>query len=634
MAVERRTVLLPAAFLLAFTLHAQSILQRHVEVHADRVPLGEALALVAHDGHFKLSYNAALVPADSIVSVSVDHTVAAALRMLLPARVQWKESGEHIILQEAAGEEARFTARGTVLDAISGGPVVRASVYEVQASTAARTANDGSFALEVSGMRERTALLVAKAGYRDTVVFVGRDGLAGRVTLRPREKLEYLEPRCVSDRCVVEDLGVARLLVPTAQMETAENLALVERREVQASLLPGIGTNKEISGAVVNHVSFNVIGGYARGLEGFELGGCFNMERRDVRGVQIAGAANLVGGDTKGLQLAGGLNHTMRSLQGVQVAGFGNIVWDTLVGAQISGGANVVKGRMRGAQISGGSNVALQDVDGLQVGGGMNVCVRDVHRTQIAGAFNYGRNVGGVQFACAGNVAIGSVGGGQVGLGFNYARSVTGGQVSVGINAVSDTVRGGQVGALNFARVAQGGQVGILNFSDTITGTSVGLLSIALHGYHRIDVSHTNVLPLTFTFRTGTRYFYNLISWSAPVEASERWGFGYGFGTEPRLGKRTFLNIELSGEQVVEQAEWVDAVNILGRFGVAFGVDLAKHWLISAGPSFDLLVSDWRAADGLYRSHLPPSDLVLSGRNRDAQLSGWWGFRAGLGVRF
>ncbi|MFT3885852.1 MAG: hypothetical protein QM724_10610 [Flavobacteriales bacterium] len=633
MAVER-LLFLAAALLALLPLRAQSILQRRVEVHAERVRLAEALALVAHDGHFKLSYNAALIPVDSLVSVAVTHTVERALRTLLPARVQWKESGEHIILQEAGGREERFTVRGSVFDAVSGSPLSRASIYELEASTAARSTPDGSFALDVAGQRPRTALLVAKSGYRDTVVFVGRDGAVGRVALRPREKLEHLEARCLTDRCAVDDLGVARLLVPAGQMETAENLVLVQRRRFQASLIPGVGTNKDISGAVVNNISFNLIGGYARGLEGLEVGAGFNMERRDVKGVQVAGLANLAGGDTKGVQVSGGLNHTMKRLDGVQIAGLGNTVWDTLVGVQVAGGANVIKGGMRGTQISGGCNVATQNVDGTQVSAGGNVCVRDVRKAQFAAGFNYGRNVSGVQFACGLNVAVGSVGGGQVGLGVNYARQVTGGQVSLGVNVVADTVRGGQVGTINFARVAEGGQVGLLNFSDTILGTSVGLLSVALHGYHRFDVSCTDVLPLTFLLRTGTRGFYNILSWSAPVEAGGRWAFGYGFGTEPRIGKKGFLNIELTGEQVVEQAEWVDAVNILGRFGIAYGHDLGRHLLISAGPLFNLLITDRRAADGAYLTRIPPQEPIYEEQSGTTRLSGWAGFRAGIGVRF
>ena len=128
----------------------------------------------------------------------------------------------------------------------------------------------GRFTIELSGQRDRTPLLFSRKDYRDTVVYVGRDGDVGQVTLQAMEYLERLEVRCEFDRCDVEELGVARLLVPPAQMDQASNLLSVERRTFQASLIPSIGTNRRISGAVVNKWSFNLLAGYARGLEGFE----------------------------------------------------------------------------------------------------------------------------------------------------------------------------------------------------------------------------------------------------------------------------------------------------------------------------------------------------------------------------
>ncbi|MEO8588024.1 MAG: hypothetical protein ABI432_01545 [Flavobacteriales bacterium] len=614
---------------------ARSILDRDVEVYATNVRLSEALSLIAREGDFKLSYNAAAVNGDSLVSVTANGTVHQALHGLLGERMELKESGSHIILLDRSGAKHRFRVNGSVVDAVSGAPVSRASVYEVQQSNASVTDGNGAFDLEVSGQRARTALLIMRKEYHDTVVYVGRDGDLGRVALQPRSKLEYLEPICTFDRCEVEDLGVARLLVPASQQDQAANFMFVERRTFQASLWPTVGTNKEISGAVVNQFSLNLLAGYARGLEGFEVGAGVNMERSYVKGAQVAGLANLVGGDTKGVQIAGGLNHTMRSLEGLQIAGLGNTVWDTLSGVQIAGGANVVKGGMRGTQVAGLCNVTTQDVNGVQVAGGVNVAVKDVHKTQIAGAVNYGRNVSGAQAVGGVNVALGAVGGGQIAGAINYARDVTGGQIAGGINFAVDTVRGGQVGVLNFARVVKGGQVGILNFSDTITGAAVGILSFAWHGYHRFDLSYTDVLPLTLTFRTGTRQFYNVISFSPSVGSDEHWGFGYGFGTEPRLGGHGCLDVELTAEQVNEQEDWLDAVNIVNRLGVQYGYTVGRHLMLSAGPSLNLLVTDWSDPEtGLSLSTIAPDDAFYDEEHGDVRLQGWLGFRVGVGVRF
>lgn len=678
-------------------LGAQSILNRVVDVHATNVRLSQALELVAKDGRFKLSYNAALLNGDSTVSVSAkDVTVQAALRPLIGPDIVIKESGEHLILT-AAEDKQKLLVRGTVVDAVSGAPIARASVLEVKRSHAVMTGSDGVFAMEVGSGAEATALLCSRTGYRDTVVFAGADGTVGRVRLRQRERLDHMEPLCLQDRCGVEDLGVAQFLVPSGQRDQAANLLFVERRTWQLSLVPTVGTNKEISGAVINTFSFNILAGYARGLEGLEIGGVANLESRDVQGLQIAGLTNLVGRDTRGVQVAGAINHTMGSLNGVQIAGFGNTVWDTLSGAQIAGGANVVKGGLRGTQVAGAVNVATENVDGWQIAGGVNVTPKDVTKAQVAGGVNYARNVTGAQVACGVNVVYGNVGGGQVGLGANYAASVSGGQVSLGVNVVpgevsggqvglglnyagcvtggqvslganivpgsvdagqvgfglnygrdvtggqfsfgvnvvSGTVRGGQVGTLNFARRCEGSQVGIINLSDTITGVSIGLLTIALKGYHRADVSTTDVLPFTLAVRTGTRGFHNILSFSPAIEPDEQWGFGYGFGSDIPVSDHSSITLELTGEQIMEQGTWVDAVNLIGRFGVQYSYTFADRFTASAGPNFSMLVSDWRDADtGLHRSTIAPSDLLHDEISGDFLLQGWIGWRIGLGVRF
>ena len=613
----------------------QQLAERPVDVHANNVRLSEALALIAQDGGFKLSYNAAALNGDSVVTVRVRNTAGRALRELVGDKMRLVESGEHIILVEDRSGRGRITVRGSVIDALTGAAIAHASVYALHDRVAVSTHEDGSFSLEVEAPQDRADLLIARGGYHDTVVYARSDRPIYQVLLVPREKLSYMEPICAYDRCAVEDLGAARLLVPDAQMDVAQNLSISEERAVQFSLWPGIGTNGDVGGAFVNRASFNFFAGYAKGVKGVELGVGVNIIRRDVNGVQFAGLANLTGRNTSGVQFAGALNHTMRSLDGLQIAGFGNTVWDTLNGVQIAGGANIVKGGMRGTQISGAANITTQACDGAQISGGFNVTVKDVRKVQVAGGVNYGRQVSGAQVAGGINVVIGSVGGGQVAGGINYARQVTGGQVAGGLNVAIDTVVGGQVGVLNFARVCAGGQVGILNLSDTIMGGSIGLISIARRGYHRFDVSTTDVLPLTLSIRTGTAHFYNYLSWSAPVDEEERWGFGYGFGTEPRIGKRGALTIEFTGEHVNERAEWLDAVNILGRFNLFYDHTFGKRIVLSAGPSFNMLMSDWRdAGSGMDLSDIAPSRTLFSDRSDELLIEGWIGYRSALGVRF
>jgi hypothetical protein len=676
---------------------AQGILERRITVHAENAPLGNVLTLIAKDGAFRLSYNAAAVPADSLVSLNaVDWTVQRAMHSVLPEGLPWKESGNHLIITAAPGRKQRFEIGGEVSDGASGLPVPAATVFELRKSNAVATDPKGAFRIALSGELERTPLLVARSGYQDTVVFVER-GEAIRIALRPIPPIERIDPICAWDRCDVEDLGTARLLVPASRIQFAENLGFTERRAIQLSLLPGLSTNGPIAGAVVNEVSVNILAGYARGLDGLEIGGGANVLSHDMKGAQIAGIGNLVGGTVRGLQLAGGVNHSMRAMKGVQVAGITNTVWDTLSGVQVAGGVNVVKRGMAGTQVSGAANVAIGDLDGVQLSGGLNAATGVVNKTQISGAVNYAKAVKGGQVSGGVNVSLGEVGGGQVGFGANYAGSVTGGQVSFGanvatgevsggqvgfglnyashvtggqfsiganvvpgtvskgqvgfglnyagqveggqfsfgLNVVPGTVRGGQVGALNFGRRVFGGQVGFINLSDSLSGGAVGLLTVSLKGYHRADLVVTDALPVSVQIRTGTRAFHNILGYSPPVDSTERWGFLYGFGFEPRFSKHLFANIDLTAEQVVETGEWFDAVNIAGRFSLSPGVLIKDRFAITAGPVANLFVSNWRDAfTGLYRSGIPPAELAYSEQVDELRLSGWLGWKASVGVRF
>ncbi len=684
--------------LTGISLHAQQILDRRVTIHAEQVRLSRALELIAKDARFKLSYNAAAVPVDSIVHLRVqDQPVDRVLRELLPKQLKWKPSGQHLIITGQAGERQQFTSRGTVVDAANNEAIAWASVLEVQRGNAVSTGNKGDFSIALAGDLDRTPLRIARHGYRDTVLYLPRNADVGRIKLKRLDQLDRLEPLCEFERCGVEELGMARLLVPSSRLEQAMNLGVAERRFAQLSLIPSVSTNGPLAGATVNRASVNLLGGYARGVDGVEIGGGVNILAEDMNGLQVVGLANLVGGHTRGVQLAGGINHTMRSLHGLQFAGLSNTVWDTLSGVQIAGGVNVVKRGMKGTQVSGATNITLGDLDGVQVSGGVNIAHGIVRRSQVSGAVNYAKGVQGGQVTAGLNVAFGDVGGGQVGFAANYARSVTGGQFSfganiapgevsggqvgfglnyahhvtggqfsfgmnvvpgrveagqvgfglnyahhvtegqfsLGANIVPGTVEGGQVGVFNFAVKALGGQVGIINISDSVAGGAVGLLTISRKGYHRADLVTTDVMPLGVQLRTGTRVFHNILGYSPATETNGRWGILYGFGFEPRFGRHVVVNIDLTGEQIVEQEQWVDAVNILGRLSISPGIYFGERIHVSAGPVLNTLVSDLRDPDT--RAHIstvPPADLAFSGTVDVARISGWLGWRAGVGVRF
>jgi uncharacterized protein YjbI with pentapeptide repeats len=166
-------------------------------------------------------------------------------------------------------------------------------------------------------------------------------------------------------------------------------------RAVQVSFIPPLSTNGIESGKYINRLSFNALGGVARGLDGAEFSGLFAVERSNVRGAQFAGITNVVGGSVKGLQYGGIANVVGQEVTGVQFAGHVNVVGKSIDGAQFAGIANVAGGALEGAQFAGIVNVATE-VDGAQFSGIVNVSKGNVKGAQV-GLINLAGHVDGVQ---------------------------------------------------------------------------------------------------------------------------------------------------------------------------------------------------------------------------------------------
>lgn len=95
-------------------------------------------------------------------------------------------------------------------------------------------------------------------------------------------------------------------------------------RPIQGSIIPGLSTNGKLNSQVINNFSFNLFGGYSGGVDGFEIGGLFNIDKKNVQYTQIAGLFNNVGGSMRGAQLAGLSNTVLDSARGAQLAGINN----------------------------------------------------------------------------------------------------------------------------------------------------------------------------------------------------------------------------------------------------------------------------------------------------------------------
>jgi hypothetical protein len=348
-----------------------------------------------------------------------------------------------------------------------------------------------------------------------------------------------------------------------------KNLEDTASTRFQFSLIPFVGTNGSYSGSIINDYSFNLLGGYSAGTRKLEMATLFNINRGDMTGVQMAGLFNQVGGEVDGVQMAGLLNSNLDSVRGVQLAGLANFTTGSVDGVQIAGLANFSPRKVEGVQIAGLANFAAGDLEGSQIAGLVNFAAKNVTGSQIA-TFNFGNKVSGFQ-------------------------------------------------------------LGVFNYSDSTSGVPVGFLSFVRSGYHTLELSVNEVLPLNLAFRTGKREIYNIFFAGIRPEWNTQatWSFGYGVGTSPRLGGKTYLNIEVSSEQLSKGS--VHSLNLINRGYIGVEYQAAKRIAVFAGPTLNLRVYDTSYAfHPEIFSFTKPTIHSDRYHPEDLGSQSWWGFKAGF----
>lgn len=300
---------------------------------------------------------------------------------------------------------------------------------------------------------------------------------------------------------------------------------------------------------------------------------------------------NLFGGYSAGtnkLELGGLFNLDRGQVSGAQLAGLVNQVGGSVKGVQLAGLANVNLYSLSGFQGAGLTNFTLRGIRGVQASPLLNVSGGNMDGFQASALINYThKNVNGVQAGILGNISGGYV---------------------------------------------EGFQFGLFNYADSIKGASIGLLSFVRKGYHTLEIGADEIYPINIGLRTGTRGFYNILSAGIRPEKADSitWSFGYGIGTSPRLGKKTYLNFELNTSQMNKGN--VLATNLINRAYLGLDYQLAKGVAIYGGPSFNI-----RIFDSSYDDHPETfgyfTPRVFGRKTFESTNLGqeiWWGFRAGI----
>ena len=608
----RRKKLFAVLILLLCTvpvLYGQTVLSRTLSLEVNRQRLDQVLEIISNKTDCYFSYSSSIVRKDSLISLSIrNKTVREVLSLIFNNSFEFRESGSYVIIRKAPirltmitkkaePEDKIYTVSGFVYDEQSDAAIPDASVYEKKMLASALTNESGFFKLKLKNSKSNTATLtVSKEFYEDNSVVIqpGRSQELSitlmpllqendRVTISPED---YLTPDSAktdhqtdsaarkpvlsfADSSKVERTGMGRFLLSTKQKIQTINLGkFFTTRPFQVSLVPGLGSHGQMSGQVVNKFSLNAIGGYTAGTNGVEIGGAFNIDKKEVKYFQAAGVFNVVGGITRGVQIAGVNNTVLNKVYAFQAAGVNNIVKGNFSGVQVAGVYNHVMDSVKGWQTAGVANFAKNKVTGVQVAGVINFSNREMNGVQIAGVINYAKKLKGVQF-------------------------------------------------------------GVINIADTSDGYSIGLINIILKGYHKLSISRNEIMDVTVAFKTGNSKFYSILQAGAsPRENDKIYSFGYGLGSELRLNKARTLTInpELTSDYLY-RGTW-DYLNLLNKFHLNLNVKLNKYISFYAGPSYALFISDQHTAVPGYRFALPAGGYKL--HTYSNRVTGWFGWMAGI----
>jgi hypothetical protein len=586
---------------------AQTILNKNLTINVSHQRLDDVLEIISNKGSFYFSYNSSIIKKDSLVSLSAtDRTVKYILDQLFTTGYEYKESGNYLIIRrapikitlvtsKAATENKFFVVSGYVLDNETGYMLPDASIYEKTLLASALTNQNGFFKVRLKNNAKTAALTVSKEFYEDTTVtiepkFDQQISIAimpvstnDRITIvRPEDYFlpDSLKITVESDQAVttytyvrvdsgtVEKTGMGKFLLSSKQRVQTLNLKkFFTERPFQLSLTPGLSTHGSMSPQVINNLSLNIFGGYSGGVDGVELGGLFNIDKKDVKYLQAAGLFNVVGGSVKGVQLAGINNTVLDSVNGFQAAGINNHVVNKFSGFQVAGVYNHVADSVKGFQAAGVGNFAMGKVSGTQIAGVANFANRGIRGTQIAGVVNYAKKLNGVQ-------------------------------------------------------------IGLINIADSSDGYSIGLLNFVVHGYHKLSISTDEVVNTNASLKTGTSKLYSIlhagINWGKTDE--KVYAFGYGLGTEIKLNRTFSINPELAS-QYLYLGSW-DYLNLLNKFRLNVDIKLGKYVSIFGGPVFNVYYSDQLVEIPGYKAPVPPSGYNSFSFSNDVK--GWIGWNAGI----
>lgn len=550
-----KTCLLLLVLLWGFHGASQQVtppLERKITVNFENMTVKNALHQIENNAQCSFAYKTGIFDENQLLNRAyINKTVREVIHDIFQGSIHSTGKGNYILLKpNPQPDGGEVVLEGYIIDEASTEKVPFATIYDTQTLSSAISDEYGHYLLKLK-KHSPADLKVKKAGYEDAdVPFQPESSSILSIYLK---RISVPADTAASPLIVADSASylerIARikwLKLSKERMTNIENFSSLMKQRVQLSVLPTIGTNGKLSSATSVNFSFNLLGGIVGGVNGFELGGLFNIDIDTVQYVQIGGLFNMVGGYQRGAQVGGLFNVNLSDFNGVQVGGISNIVKKDFYGVQVGGINNLVLGRMRGVQVGGISNFIPADSSFV---------------FQISGIHNHlGKNSRGIQLAGC-------------------------------VNAVEDQFEGIQVsGLVNYARNLKGMQIGFLNFNTSIKGIPVGFLSFSKKGLHQFEVATNEFMPIQIGFRTGVNSFYNSIFVSNRTTSNiSLFGMGYGLGTSLRIADRHRVFFDLQSQLLFNSSSFNADENYLHRLCVSYQFQWREKFAIAIGPTLNML---------------------------------------------
>jgi hypothetical protein len=588
--------------LLALPIFAQHLLGKVVSVNAQNEPLASVLNQLSKTGNFQFSYKSDIVLQDKKVSIREENkTVKYLLDKLLEGSYHYTEKGKYIIIH--AGGERFFTISGFIQNGNTGERLSNVTVYEDQILASTLTNEQGYFKLPIKNKRQlkKISIVVRKESFSENVVALNA-GYDQELILPIVPSKEVYLKDVVIKKENEEPNWANKFFISSKQKIQNINIGnFMANRPIQTSLLPGIGTRGMIGSQVSNKFSFNMIGGYTGGVEGFEIGTVFNINKGDVKGLQISGVFNSINGNMQGCQIGAVYNYVSKNVDGVQISGIGNIVKKKTSGVQIAGISNLDLDSMRGVQISGISNHNQEQTKGVQLAGIANINKKETKGLLLAGFNNHcDNNIKGMQLS-----------------GFsNHARK--------GMKGVQ------MAGIYNYARKMKGLQFGLINIADTMDGAGIGLVNIYGNGLNKLVVSSSDIQQVNVAYLSGAKKIHSIIGMGANADVhNQLYSAFFGIGRSINLSKRWSLHPECYG-QVYYLGDW-GYVPVVGRAQLDLSYKVHQKAELFAGASYSVTENRRGIAVKDYSSWLSATNIQYQIIDNN-KLASWIGWQMGLRI--